>query len=142
MHACVVTAPRSQPTLLLSLSRSRTTAPATGNELSEPYPFNLMFQTSIGPTGKDAGFLRPETAQGIFVNFRRLLEQNAGKMPFAAAQIGTAYRNEIAPRGGLLRCVWRPQPCRAPSRATPLPAKQCSAAAWVPCQLARPLPRG
>ena len=78
-------------------------ATATGNELSAPFPFNLMFTTSIGPTGKDAGYLRPETAQGIFVNFRRLLEQNGGRMPFAAAQIGTAYRNEIAPRGGLLR---------------------------------------
>jgi len=84
---------------------THTPAPATGNALSAPFPFNLMFQTSIGPTGKDAGYLRPETAQGIFVNFRRLLEQNGERMPFAAAQIGTGFRNEIAPRGGLLRCV-------------------------------------
>ena len=49
------------------------------------------------------GYLRPETAQGIFVNFSRLLEQNGGKLPFAGAQIGTAFRNEIAPRSGLLR---------------------------------------
>lgn len=73
--------------------------------LSEPFPFNLMFATSIGPAGTLAGYLRPETAQGIFVNFRRLLAANGGKLPFAAAQIGLAYRNEIAPRGGLLRCV-------------------------------------
>lgn len=48
-------------------------------------------------------FLRPETAQGIFVNFKRLLEFNQGRLPFAAAQIGNAFRNEISPRSGLLR---------------------------------------
>jgi len=69
----------------------------------EPFPFNLMFKTSIGPEGNRVGFLRPETAQGIFVNFKKLLEYNSGKMPFAAAQIGTGFRNEIAPRNGLLR---------------------------------------
>ena len=78
-------------------------APATGNDLSEPFNFNLMFQTSIGPTGALVGFLRPETAQGMFVNFRRLIDYNNGRLPMAVAQIGSAYRNEIAPRGGLLR---------------------------------------
>ncbi|GJD08163.1 Glycine--tRNA ligase [Galdieria sulphuraria] len=78
-------------------------SPETGNRLSDPYPFNLMFQTSIGPTGLLPGFLRPETAQGIFVNFRRLLDYQGDKLPFACAQIGTAFRNEIAPRSGLLR---------------------------------------
>lgn len=48
-------------------------------------------------------FLRPETAQGIFVNFKRLLEFNQGRLPFAAAQIGNAFRNEISPRSGLIR---------------------------------------
>lgn len=48
-------------------------------------------------------YLRPETAQGIFVNFKRLLEANNGRLPFAAAQIGPAFRNEISPRAGLLR---------------------------------------
>ena len=48
-------------------------------------------------------FLRPETAQGIFTNFKRLLEFNNRKMPFAAAQIGHSFRNEISPRSGLLR---------------------------------------
>lgn len=47
--------------------------------------------------------MRPETAQGMFVNFKRLLEFNQGKLPFAAAQIGTSFRNEISPRSGLLR---------------------------------------
>ena len=65
--------------------------------------FNLMFQTHIGPSGAVKGFLRPETAQGIFVNFKRLLEFNQGKLPFAAAQIGNAFRNEISPRSGLIR---------------------------------------
>lgn len=62
-----------------------------------------MFQTHIGPSGAVKGFLRPETAQGIFVNFKRLLEFNQGKLPFAAAQIGNAFRNEISPRSGLIR---------------------------------------
>ncbi|KAG2370778.1 hypothetical protein C9374_003246 [Naegleria lovaniensis] len=78
-------------------------SPTTGNELSEAYPFNLMFSTPIGPTGKVKGYLRPETAQGIFVNFKRLLEYNGKQMPFASAQIGQAFRNEISPRSGLLR---------------------------------------
>lgn len=72
-------------------------------KLTAPYPFNLMFQTSIGPTGKHTGYMRPETAQGIFVNFTRLYGYNNNKMPFACAQIGLAFRNEIAPRAGLLR---------------------------------------
>ena len=75
----------------------------SGEPFSPSFPFNLMFKTSIGPEGTAVGYLRPETAQGLFVNFRRLLDLNAGKMPFAAAQIGTGYRNEIAPRSGLLR---------------------------------------
>lgn len=47
--------------------------------------------------------MRPETAQGIFVNFKRLLEFNGGQLPFGAAQVGRAFRNEISPRAGLLR---------------------------------------
>ena len=78
-------------------------SPTTGGELSKSFPFNLMFATTIGPEGTARGFLRPETAQGIFVLFRRLLEYNNNKMPFAGAQIGQGYRNEISPRAGLLR---------------------------------------
>ena len=62
-----------------------------------------MFQSEIGPTGYIKGYLRPETAQGIFLNFRRLIEFNNGKMPFAGAQMGLGFRNEIHPRQGLLR---------------------------------------
>ncbi|XP_050223289.1 glycine--tRNA ligase, mitochondrial 1-like [Mercurialis annua] len=79
------------------------TAPDTKNPISDPYPFNLMFQTSIGPSGLSSGFMRPETAQGIFVNFKDLYYYNGKKLPFAAAQIGQAFRNEISPRQGLLR---------------------------------------
>lgn len=70
-------------------------SPVSGNDLTEPIEFNLMFGTQIGPTGLVKGFLRPETAQGIFVNFKRLLAFNQERLPFAAAQIGNAFRNEI-----------------------------------------------
>uniref|UniRef100_A0A672G7X4 Glycine--tRNA ligase n=1 Tax=Salarias fasciatus TaxID=181472 RepID=A0A672G7X4_SALFA len=78
-------------------------SPSTGNELTAPISFNLMFQTSIGPGGNMPGYLRPETAQGMFLNFKRLLEFNQGKLPFGAAQIGNSFRNEISPRSGLIR---------------------------------------
>ncbi len=63
-----------------------------GNDIGEPFPFNLMFRTTIGPEGHSIGFLRPETAQGLFVNFRRLLDFNGGKIPFAAAQVKEGTR--------------------------------------------------
>ncbi|XP_078147608.1 glycine--tRNA ligase [Centroberyx gerrardi] len=78
-------------------------SPSTGNDLTPPTSFNLMFQTSIGPGGNMPGYLRPETAQGMFLNFKRLLEFNQGKLPFGAAQIGNSFRNEISPRSGLIR---------------------------------------
>ncbi len=77
--------------------------PETGNDVSEPVEFNLMFDSSIGPTGQIKGYLRPETAQGHFVNFGRLLDFNNGRVPFASACIGRSFRNEISPRSGLLR---------------------------------------
>lgn len=85
------------------LRRFEMKSPITGNDLTDPIEFNLMFATQIGPSGLVKGFLRPETAQGIFVNFKRLLEFNQGKLPFAAAQVGSAFRNEISPRSGLIR---------------------------------------
>ncbi|MWV63706.1 glycine--tRNA ligase [Halorubrum sp. JWXQ-INN 858] len=79
--------------------------PACGAPLSgEPVEdFNLMFATDIGPGDSQPGYLRPETAQGIFVEFPRLKEYARGSLPFGITQIGPAYRNEISPRGGLLR---------------------------------------
>ncbi|KAI0087188.1 glycyl-tRNA synthetase [Irpex rosettiformis] len=79
------------------------TNPDTDNEVSEPQEFNLMFASSIGPTGQHPGYLRPETAQGHFVNFARLLDFNNNRLPFASAQVGRSFRNEISPRAGLLR---------------------------------------
>ena len=85
------------------MKRFEIKAPETGNDLSDPVEFNLMFDASIGPTGTVKGYLRPETAQGHFINFSRLLDFNNGRVPFASAQIGKSFRNEIAPRQGLLR---------------------------------------
>jgi len=65
--------------------------------------FNLMFETAIGPGGDQAGYLRPETAQGMFVEFPRLKEYARNQTPFGVAQIGSGYRNEISPRNALLR---------------------------------------
>lgn len=77
--------------------------PECGGELSRVYEFNLMFKTMIGPGNKVTGYLRPETAQGMFINFPRLLRYFRGSLPFAAVQIGKSYRNEISPRQGVIR---------------------------------------
>ena len=74
-----------------------------GNELTDPVDFNLMFGTQIGPWGDNPAFLRPETAQSLITNFKKLLAFNSNKLPFAAATIGMGFRNEIAPRNGILR---------------------------------------
>ena len=70
---------------------------ACSGELSEARLFNLMFKTSIGPVEKDSTpiYLRPETAQGIFVNFNNVTSTTRKKLPFGIAQIGKAFRNEI-----------------------------------------------
>jgi len=65
--------------------------------------FNLMFRTNIGPGSSSPGYLRPETAQGIFVEFPQLAEYARNQLPFGVTQIGRAYRNEISPRKSLLR---------------------------------------
>ena len=78
----------------------RTLCPACGKgELTEPRQFNLMFKTFMGPVEDDAAvtYLRPETAQGIFVNFDNVLQSMRMKLPFGIAQIGKAFRNEITP---------------------------------------------
>jgi glycyl-tRNA synthetase len=78
----------------------RTLCPACGKgELTEPRQFNLMFKTFMGPVEDEAAvtYLRPETAQGIFVNFDNVLQAMRLKLPFGIAQIGKAFRNEITP---------------------------------------------
>lgn len=76
-----------------------------GSELGEPKQFNLMFSTNIGPveSGNSAAFLRPETAQVIFADFRLVQENARLKLPFGIAQVGKAFRNEISPRDFLFR---------------------------------------
>lgn len=76
-----------------------------GNSLSAARQFNLMFETRIGAVAGPEGlvYLRPETAQGIFVNFKNVMDSMAPKMPFGIGQIGKAFRNEIAPREFLFR---------------------------------------
>src|SRR6188472_2182773 len=79
--------------------------PECGGELGEAREFNLMFETFMGPVRDDAAriFLRPETAQGIFVNFKNVLQSARKKPPFGIAQIGKAFRNEITPGNFIFR---------------------------------------
>ncbi len=77
--------------------------PECGGDFGEAYEFNLMFKTTIGPGTGRQGYLRPETAQGMFVDFQRLSRFYRDKLPFGAVQIGKSYRNEIAPRQGVIR---------------------------------------
>lgn len=74
-------------------------------DLTEPRPFNMMFRTQVGPVEGDGSYayLRPETAQGIFVNFNNVLTSTSRKLPFGIAQIGKAFRNEINPRNFIFR---------------------------------------
>ncbi len=74
-------------------------------QLTEPRDFNLMFKTIVGALGseEDAAFLRPETAQGIFVNFKNVLDSTRVRVPFGIAQMGKSFRNEITPRNFTFR---------------------------------------
>jgi len=89
----------------LALTLSTLPCPACGEVLGEVevFSFNLMFQTSIGPGSQRKGYLRPETAQGMFTDFQRLLRFYRDSLPFGAVQIGKSYRNEISPRQGMIR---------------------------------------
>lgn len=77
--------------------------PACKGEISAPKRFNLMFRTSVGAGSAKVGYLRPETAQGMFVNFSQIYRFGREKLPVGAVQIGRSFRNEISPRQGLLR---------------------------------------
>jgi glycyl-tRNA synthetase len=77
--------------------------PECGAKLGEERQFNLMFSTQVGAQADLKSYLRPETAQGIFVNFKNVVDSMSPKMPFGIAQIGKAFRNEIAPRDFLFR---------------------------------------
>jgi len=77
--------------------------PECGGDLGKVEEFNLMFKTTIGPGSARVGYLRPETAQGIFVNFQNLYRYNREKLPLGVIQTGRGYRNEISPRQGMIR---------------------------------------
>ena len=89
-----------------ALRARRTLCPECGKgELTAPRQFNLMFKTFMGPVEEDAAvtYLRPETAQGIFVNFDNVLQSMRCKLPFGIAQVGKAFRNEITPGNFIFR---------------------------------------
>ena len=80
--------------------------PNCGSEdLTDPRPFNLMFKTNVGPIsdGSSFAYLRPETAQQIFTNFKNVVDSSSKTLPFGIAQIGKAFRNEITPRNFIFR---------------------------------------
>ena len=74
-------------------------------DLTEPRQFNLMFKTNVGPIddGENFAYLRPETAQHIFTNFKNVIDSSSRALPFGIAQIGKAFRNEITPRNFIFR---------------------------------------
>ncbi len=82
-------------------------SPATGEpgSLTEPRAFNMMFETHVGPMRDSASvaYLRPETAQGMFVDFKNVVDTSRVKLPFGIAQIGKSFRNEITPRNFIFR---------------------------------------
>jgi glycyl-tRNA synthetase len=84
--------------------RESMTSP-NGNPLSEPREFNLMFKTHLGPVADEKGlvYLRPETAQGIYVNYKNVLQTSRVKLPFGIAQVGKAFRNEIVTKNFIFR---------------------------------------
>lgn len=85
------------------IAKKGVTCPSCKGKLGEVWSYNLMFKTNIGPGSKKVGYLRPETAQGMFLLFNRLYEFYRKKLPFGVAQLGRAYRNEISPRQGVIR---------------------------------------
>jgi glycyl-tRNA synthetase len=83
----------------------KTKCPECGGRLSEPRRFNMMFRTQVGAVEDSSGlaYLRPETAQGIFVNFKNIIDSFHPKLPFGIGQIGKAFRNEITPKDFIFR---------------------------------------
>jgi glycyl-tRNA synthetase len=85
------------------IKENRVRCPDCGGEFGPVFDFNAMFRTSIGPGGQRVAYLRPETAQAMFIDFKRLQRHARGKLPFGVVQIGKGYRNEISPRQGIIR---------------------------------------
>ncbi|MFQ5974731.1 MAG: glycine--tRNA ligase [Candidatus Hydrothermarchaeales archaeon] len=85
------------------IDKNKIKCPACKGKFGGVWSFNLMFKTHIGPGSKKVGYLRPETAQAMFMAFPRLYRFNRKKLPLGIAQLGRAYRNEISPRQGVIR---------------------------------------
>ncbi len=87
------------------VENSRAFNPENGAQLTEPVPFNLMFHTFVGATAKaeDKAYLRPETAQAIFAQFKNVVDSSRQSVPFGIGQIGKAFRNEVTPRNFTFR---------------------------------------
>jgi len=102
---------RSAKFLLHAVARASTQEPPIvpcpncGGDLTEPRQFNLMFESHAGAVQDDASkvYLRPETAQGIFLNYKNVLDTTRVKVPFGVAQIGKSFRNEVTPRNFVFR---------------------------------------
>jgi glycyl-tRNA synthetase len=86
-----------------ALEKNAIKCPSCNGGFGGVWSYNLMFKTHIGPGEKRVGYLRPETAQGMFTLFNRLYSFYRKKLPFGVAQLGRAYRNEISPRQGVIR---------------------------------------
>lgn len=89
--------------LTKEIQKNNIKCPKCEGGLSEVRIFNLMLKTGVGPVEGTTAYLRPETAQGIFVNFKNIFVSTRAKLPFGVAQIGISYRNEISPRHFLIR---------------------------------------
>ncbi|MEM5773308.1 MAG: glycine--tRNA ligase [Candidatus Aenigmatarchaeota archaeon] len=85
------------------IQENKVKCPKCKGELSDVKIFNLMLSTNVGPAAGSVAYLRPETAQGIFVNFKNLLSSTRATLPFGIAQVGRSYRNEISPRQWIMR---------------------------------------
>ena len=117
--------------------------PENGSLLTEPRPFNLMFKTYVGPVESEdnMAYLRPETAQAIFAQFKNVLEVSRQKVPFGICQIGKAFRNEINPRNFTFRSREFEQmeleffikPGRGRAEAWPAPSPRCPTLDPQPC---------
>ncbi len=97
--------PELQEVVQEKVENSRAFNPENGAQLTAPKPFNLMFHTFVGATAKDEdkAYLRPETAQAIFAQFKNVVDSTRQKVPFGICQIGKAFRNEVTPRNFTFR---------------------------------------
>ncbi len=85
------------------IKKNKLKCPKCKGELGEVKIFNLMLSSNVGPVAGSTAYLRPETAQGIFINFKNLLASTRASLPFGVAQTGSSYRNEISPRQWIIR---------------------------------------